>query len=61
MEQSNEQQQSMEVETPPGSPEPLTLFFAVGIVINLVLITAFVLWAIRQWNKPGKTPPKPEE
>lgn len=55
MNQSAEQSQQVEVAPPTGSPEPLTMFFAVGILINLALITAFVLWAIRQWKKPGKT------
>ena len=26
-------------------------FFAVGIVINLVMITAYFIWAFRQWKK----------
>ena len=47
MNQSAEQSQQVEVAPPTGSPEPLTMFFAVGILINLALI--------RQWKKPGKT------
>ena len=27
-------------------------FFAIGIVINLVLLAAFFVWAYRQWKKP---------
>ena len=50
-------QQQIEAETPPGATEPLTIFFAVGIVVNLVLITAFVLWAIRQWKKTDRREP----
>lgn len=50
-------QQQIEVENPPGAAEPLTIFFAIGIVINLVLITAFVLWAIRQWKKTDSRDP----
>ena len=53
-ENTTEHSQQVEVETPSGSPEPLTIFFAVGIVINLALITAFFLWAIRQWKNGGK-------
>ena len=29
-------------------------FFAVGIVINLVLIGAYFIWARRQWKKSGR-------
>ena len=29
----------------------LTAFFAVGIVINLVMITAYFIWAYKQWGK----------
>ncbi len=28
-----------------------TVFFAAGVVINLVMITAYIIWAYRQWNK----------
>lgn len=31
----------------------LTAFFAVGIVINLVMITAYFVWAYKQWGKTG--------
>lgn len=36
-----------------GGREDLTMFFAVGIVINLVMITAYFFWAYKQWNKSG--------
>ena len=26
-------------------------FFAVGMVINLVMITAYFIWAFKQWKK----------
>ena len=29
-------------------------FFAVGMVINVVLITVFFIWAYKQWNKSDK-------
>jgi hypothetical protein len=29
-------------------------FFAIGLVINLVMITAFFIWARKQWKKPSK-------
>jgi hypothetical protein len=43
--------QQVEAAPPAGSPEPLTIFLAVGIVINLALVTAFLLWAIRHWKR----------
>jgi len=42
---------------PPEQKDPLIVFFGIGIVINLVLITAYFIWAYKQWNKTGK----PEE
>lgn len=27
-------------------------FFAIGLVVNLVLITAYFIWAYKQWKKP---------
>jgi hypothetical protein len=47
-------EQQVAVETPPASSGPSTTFFAIGIAINLVLLAAFALWAIRQWKKSGK-------
>lgn len=32
---------------------PTFAFFAVGMVINIVLITAYFIWAFRQWKKKG--------
>ncbi len=28
-------------------------FFAVGVVINIVMITAYFIWAYKQWGKKG--------
>lgn len=28
-------------------------FFAIGIGINLILLAAYFIWALRQWKKPG--------
>ncbi len=33
--------------------EDLTAFFAVGIVVNIVMITAYFVWAYRQWDRSG--------
>jgi len=32
----------------------LTGFFAIGMVINVLLITAYVIWACKQWGKKEK-------
>lgn len=45
------------VEAPSASSGPSTLFFAIGIAINLALLAAFGLWAIRQWKKGGRRDP----
>ena len=40
----------------PGSAhqgEHLYGFFAIGLIINVVMIIAFFIWAYRQWNKKG--------
>jgi len=47
-------QPQVELETPSASSGPSTTFFAIGIAINLALLAAFGLWAIRQWKKSGK-------
>ena len=46
--QSGQSEPVIEVER-----EDLTSFFAVGVVINIVMITAYFVWAYRQWNKSG--------
>ena len=62
MTQIAEQQQQVEVEPASAADQSLTMFFAVGLVINLVLITAFVLWARKQWKRSGKSDsPKSEQ
>jgi hypothetical protein len=32
----------------------MTGFFIAGVVINIVMISAFFIWAYKQWNKPGR-------
>lgn len=34
--------------------DSLFYFFAAGIVVNIVLILAYFLWATRQWKMKGK-------
>ncbi len=29
----------------------LTAFFAVGMVVNIVMLIAFLVWAVNQWRK----------
>ena len=41
-------------DSPPEQKDPLIVFFGIGIVINLVMITAYFIWAYKQWKKPGK-------
>ena len=32
----------------------LTGFWVIGILINIVVMTAFVVWAVGQWRKSGR-------
>lgn len=31
--------------------EDLSVFFAIGIIVNLTMFVALVVWGYRQWNK----------
>lgn len=31
--------------------DKLTVFFAIGLVINIILMSLFGIWAVRQWRK----------
>jgi len=31
--------------------DKLTIFFSIGLVINILLMTLFGIWAVRQWRK----------
>jgi len=48
---------SEQTEADPVTPqhEPSMGFFTIGIVINVVLITAYFIWAYKQWKKPDRT------
>jgi cytochrome bd-type quinol oxidase subunit 2 len=37
-----------------SSDDSMTGFFVAGVVINIVMISAFFIWAYKQWNKPGR-------
>jgi len=34
-----------------GGREDLTVFFSIGVFVDLLLVTAFLVWAIGQWRK----------
>ena len=39
-----------------GEPDfSLAGFFAIGMVVNLVLITAYFIWAYKQWGKKDRS------
>jgi hypothetical protein len=38
----------------PEQAHPMTGFFAIGIAINLLLITAYFIWAYKQWKKNNR-------
>jgi len=46
--------ESSEVAAVPAGHEAPVGFFAVGIVINVVLISAYFIWARKQWKKPER-------
>lgn len=50
-EQTNYSEQADANPGVPGHEAPIG-FFAIGIVINVVLITAYFIWAYKQWKKP---------
>ena len=34
--------------------EDLSVFFGIGMIVNIVMITSFFIWAIKQWKKNDK-------
>ncbi len=34
--------------------DKLTIFFTIGLVINILLMSLFGIWAVRQWRKTDK-------
>ena len=50
-EQTNYSEQSDASPVMPEHEVPIG-FFAIGLVVNLVLITAYFIWAYKQWKKP---------
>ena len=47
------QSEHTEVAVAPAEHDTPVGFFAIGIVINLVLLGAYFAWAWRQWKKSG--------
>lgn len=35
------------------SREDLSAFFAIGMMLNIVLVIAFIVWGVKQWKKHG--------
>jgi hypothetical protein len=40
--------------SPGDAREDLTVFFTIGVVVDVLLVTAFLVWAVGQWRKPRK-------
>lgn len=34
-----------------GGKKDLTVFFSIGVIVDILLVTAFVVWAVGQWSK----------
>jgi len=34
-----------------GGREDLTVFFTIGVIVDVFLVGAFLLWAVGQWRK----------
>lgn len=39
---------------PNQNKDKLSIFFAIGLVINIILMSLFVVWAVRQWRRSDK-------
>jgi hypothetical protein len=37
-----------------GEREDLTMFFSIGVIVDVLLVTAFLIWAVGQWRKARK-------
>jgi hypothetical protein len=34
--------------------EDLTVFFSIGVIVDILLVTFFLIWAVGQWRKTGQ-------
>ena len=48
---SNEISTTTQQPDPVETSHPLLGFFGIGIAINVILVTAYLVWAFRQWKK----------
>ena len=37
--------------TPSDDSKDLTVFFSIGVIVDILLIAAFLIWAAGQWSK----------
>jgi len=37
-----------------GGREDLSVFFSIGVVVDVLLVTVFLVWAVGQWRKTKK-------
>ena len=42
------------VDSRPEQNDSMIGFFGIGVVINVVMITAYFIWAYKQWKKSDK-------
>ncbi len=52
VEQTYDSQSTQAVENKPK--KDLTLFFLIGLIINLIMLSLFIVWAVREWRKTPK-------
>lgn len=38
----------------PDGREDLTVFFTIGVIVDVLLVTVFLVWAVGQWRKTKK-------
>ncbi len=50
----NTEQIQVQTITDASSDSLITGFFAIGMVINILLVTAYLVWACKQWGKKEK-------
>ena len=55
---SNDVSTSKQVQLAPEvnyDKEDLSVFFGIGMIVNIVMITSFFIWAFKQWKKNDTT------
>jgi len=40
--------------SPDEGREDLSVFFTIGVIVDVLLVTGFAVWAVGQWRKPRK-------